>query len=135
MPRRRADRLSELTIILFVLAIILTIVTLVGHGIWVLLSLIFGGSRRSSSEANKGTGRRACPRCGTPFALNEFDCGVCGWPKKAEAHRSAQPALRAVRDQVDRLAVLGLLDKTAHDELVAAVAQQQQRIVAAPPQE
>ena len=40
--------MPDLPFVLVVLAIILTIVTLVGHGIWVLLAAIFGGGRTES---------------------------------------------------------------------------------------
>ena len=120
-----------------VLVVVLTIVTLVGHGIWVLLSAIFGGSRESTPSASRGagntlTGRRSCPRCGVAFELNQHECGVCGWTRKTLDHETSESTrVRSVREQVERLARLGHLDTVARDGLLVAIAAQEQRIVAA----
>ena len=128
--------MSDFTILLLVLGVVLTIVTLIGHGIWVLLAAIFRGMRGSSptalaSSSDTSTGRRSCPRCSSAFELNQYECGVCAWPRKSLNLATSQPALRSLREQVERLARLDLIDGAVREHLLAAVAEQEQRVVAA----
>ncbi len=45
--------MPNLPIVLFVIFIVLTMVTLVGHGIWVLIAAVFGSGKKNPS--------RTCP--------------------------------------------------------------------------
>lgn len=127
----RTVGLDDFTILLLVLAVVLAIVTVVGHGIWVLLATIFRGRSKSSSISTsnaRGDGFRACPRCYTPLKPHQQDCDVCNWPYKAEQSMDGTAALRVLRRQVEALVQRGALDADARTLLFAAIAEQQQRI-------
>ena len=58
---------------LMALAVVLGVITLVGHGIWVLLSLIFGGGKRPTTENTA-----LCVFCGHRTPTAEPRCEWCG---------------------------------------------------------
>ena len=128
------DDLTELIVVAVVVGVILGIVTLLGHGIWVLLSAIFGGKKSQRQTDASGAARtdekRACPRCETLLSNWETSCEVCGWPAKG-ARTSGQAALRTVRAHVERLAQQGLVDAGARDKILDAVVVEERRVAAA----
>ncbi|HEX2476513.1 MAG TPA: hypothetical protein VHK01_17300, partial [Lacipirellulaceae bacterium] len=86
---------------LLMLGLVLAVVTLVGHGIWVLIAAIFRGNSANKLRENlthklSADGRRACPRCLTPTNSILGTCSVCGWPDPL-LHSDAKAALSAVR--------------------------------------
>ena len=62
--------MPDLPLVLFVIFVVLTIVTLVGHGIWVLLAALFGGGRETPSQT--------CGFCGRSTPANRNRCDWCG---------------------------------------------------------
>src|SRR5262252_9552603 len=82
--------MADLITILFVLGILLVIVTLVGHGIWLLLAWIFRvftGSRREQTPPSiapsivspRGASVvHPCHNCGFKLTVQLKYCGVCG---------------------------------------------------------
>src|SRR5262245_42622102 len=69
---------------LFVLAFVLVLVTLVGHGIWVVLAAFLRAITGSKSESSSQTlslntpTANACPNCGFALRIQVKFCGVCG---------------------------------------------------------
>jgi len=122
--------LEELIIVLLVLGFLLAIVTVVGHGIWVLIAAIFRGGGSSSSPHAKSPAERGedCPRCRTPLKPGQHSCDVCNWPHKSDEPTDATAALRLLRRQVEVLAQRGALDADTRSQLYAAIAQQQQKL-------
>ncbi len=120
--------------VLFWLLIVLAVVTVVGHGIWLLLAKVFAALSAGSAPPpmhRRRTGRDACPRCLTALAVDSHRCEVCGWPDD-EILRSHSPvALGDVRTQIERLARLGVLDAETRDRMVAALAAEMKRLQAA----
>jgi hypothetical protein len=108
VPTPRAARL-ELITILFVLGVVLTVVTLVGHGIWVLMSYIFGAP---SARSVTPPGTKMTDRPG---------------------------ALLAMRQLVDEYWLHGSIDRQTHARLIAAIDEERQQVaqetsaLAAPP--
>src|SRR5436190_22860937 len=96
------------------LAVALGIVTLVGHGIWVLLAAIF----RPPPAGKLSAAMTNCRHCGA--RLIEDRCPVCNWPAPLIARDRTPLALAAARDQIDRFLRLGLIDRTVHKRLVEA---------------
>ncbi len=130
--------MHELTIGLIVLAIVLGVITLVGHGIWVLLALIFGGGKRPAENA------ALCVFCGHHTPTADPRCQWCG----RELHTVAADELRdlaAVERQLLRWRQTGRLTSKEYERLLdrvrgyrdgllrPAVARQEERPAAAPP--
>jgi hypothetical protein len=115
---------------LLISGVVLALVTLVGHGIWVLIAAIFGGNsarRRRENLTHKlnADSRRACPRCLTPTTSIAGTCSVCGWPSQ-RLHSDAKAGLAAVREQLTQYARLGIIDEAARDRFLAEIQNEEQ---------
>jgi len=99
--------------VLFVIAIVLTIVTLVGHGIWVLLAAIFGGGRK--------TPRQTCAFCGRSTPVSHDRCDWCGKDLASLTARELSD-LEAVRRQLQRFRQKGTLKPQVVDRLLGPIA-------------
>lgn len=123
--------MTELTAVALVLGVLLTIVTLVGHGIWLLLAKIFGprspGNLQTQSPTRYGA-RGSCPRCFTIIGTHGTQCTVCGWPAEVVNRSNGQAALAAFQAQVEQLARIGLLDETVRNRLAEAILGETQRL-------
>ena len=65
----------------FWLFVILTVVTLVGHGIWVLVALVIRAiAGVESPKQKRAKTTRACPFCGGLTPTGRDRCDVCGRP-------------------------------------------------------
>jgi len=93
---------DELTILFLVLAVVLAVVTVVGHGIWVLLASMFGGRRKSTNSP----------------MLRPALGGIDG-----------MAALRAMRRQLEVFAQQGALDAETRAPLAAVIDEQERRLV------
>src|SRR5438445_707506 len=109
------------------LAVALGIVTLVGHGIWVLLAALF---RPSPLAGKLSAAMTNCRHCGA--RLIEDRCPVCNWPAPLTARDRTPLALAAARDQIDRFLHLGLIDRSVYQRLVDTLDAEWQRSLAAP---
>ena len=114
--------------ILLYLAIILAAVTLVGHGLWLILARIFAIGADSERTRPGGPPKlQICPRCG--LELEAGRCRACDWPRPLEiATKRPIAALDALDAQVERLALLGLLEPAAFRELSQWIATQRQGV-------
>ncbi|MCI0333023.1 MAG: hypothetical protein L0228_07360 [Planctomycetes bacterium] len=97
--------MAELTAILLVIGVVLAVVTVVGHGIWVLLSVIFRSSTRSGSSDGDAAA--------TSAALA----------------KDRQSALRVLRRQLDELVWRGALDDETRARLMAVIGEEERRVV------
>jgi hypothetical protein len=126
--------LNAPTIFFVVLFFILAVVTIVGHGIWVLLAHLFGGSHRTSRQSSTAPydpNRRVCPRCGWPRKLGQQVCLNCNWSYAGEPVVGDMTALRALRRQLQTFEQEGVLDDEARAKLSAAIEVQEQRLLLA----
>ncbi len=110
----------NLPFVLVVLAIIVTIVTLVGHGIWVLLATIFGGGRKKASQN--------CPFCGHSTPADRERCDWCGKQLTNPAAKELND-LAAVRRQLQRFRQNGTLKPEAVDRLLDRLQTYRQRLL------
>ncbi|NQU24237.1 MAG: hypothetical protein HQ567_23390 [Candidatus Nealsonbacteria bacterium] len=119
--------MADLIYFLLALLIVLSVVTLVGHGIWVLLRLIFCGSRHSASR------QRTCVYCGrhTPETLDR--CDWCGRDLRSEQANELAD-LEAVDRQLTRFREKGTIQKAAFDGFRARVQQYRRRLFEPSPQ-
>ncbi|MFZ1933529.1 MAG: hypothetical protein WCB27_16400 [Thermoguttaceae bacterium] len=129
--------MHELAIGLIVLVIALGVITLVGHGIWVLLSLIFSAGKRPAGNV------AVCVFCGHRTPVADPYCEWCG----KEMHNSTADELRdlaAVERQLQRWRQSGrltskefegLLDRVHRyrEGLLHPAARQEEQPASAPP--
>jgi hypothetical protein len=112
--------MPDLPLVLFVIFVVLTIVTLVGHGIWVLLAALFGGGRQPPSQT--------CGFCGRTTPANRDRCDWCG--KDLTSFMAAELSdLEAVRRQVQRLRQKGAIKPQAAERLLGRVQKYRQQLL------
>lgn len=109
---------------LFGLVCVLTIVTLVGHGIWVCLASLFGDSARPRSEGGRGL----CPRCDTPFEFGSGECRECRYPAFGTPDLIRFAMLKSLHRRLNRALDEGLFDRAAFDRLVAPIFEEGRRL-------
>ena len=105
---------------IFVLAVVVALITLVGHALWLLFAAVFGAlfgrqTRRSEDEVR-------CRHCRRWTTLRLPRCEWCGHPLMSEAAE-----LAAFRRQLDRLAQEGAIKPEAAQALVAKAEEQRRR--------
>eukprot|EP00913_Durusdinium_trenchii_P028405 g26633.t1 len=117
---------------IFVLLFVLLVVTLVGHGIWLLLAAMFGAVTDSPHERN----RRMCPKCRRRNSFSDGRCRACGYSAAAP---SADAPLSASGDpwrdaatQLQRLREGGLLSEDRYREMRAILLEEKKRVETAP---
>ncbi len=126
--------MGDIVSILIVLGVALAIVTVVGHGIWVLLAMLFGRRRRlppSPPLVGSHADRRFCPRCSVPLATPQRPCPVCGWPQMGDWQPDRAAALDAIEQQLTRFLDIGAVDPKTRAAIMAVVAAERERVAAA----
>jgi len=133
--------------ILVALLIVLGVITLIGHGIWVLLAAIFRAF--SDNVTNESTPppiyektpapprqHSFCDHCGATLAANSQKCFSCGRPQLEITDKNRLSDLDATERQLQRFYEQGVLDDLKFNWLKQVVAQERQQLlhpVAAPP--
>src|SRR5262245_20698603 len=122
---------STLIAVLFVIVLI----TLVGHGIWVLLAMIYraliGESELPSISSNDNSAMRTsrgaqCAECGAILQPDDGFCPACG-----RARSSARPMadLAMTARQLDKSLNQGRLDAETHKLVMALVEEERARLI------
>jgi hypothetical protein len=111
--------------VIFWLLAVLAIVTVVGHGIWVLAAAVLRalGALPPSADARPSLSD-CCPRCFSALdhaRSGAAGCDICGWPGGVAIGGNLHGALNAIRAHLVRLARLGVINSTTRDRLIAAV--------------
>jgi hypothetical protein len=102
-----------------ILAILVLVVTLVGHGIWIIFAwLIRLLSGRSAPRATL----IACIRCGETMAGPSGPCPICDWPAPVSQARQSV-VLDILLRRVQSWSKLGLLDPVAGERITSVVAE------------
>ena len=104
---------------LLLLLFVLAVVTLVGHGLWLLVSALvsaLGGGRNPAQQV----AWEGCAGCGMKIAPDAGRCWWCGL-EQASAAAAELTDLRATGRQLRRFHEQGLLDITAFERLEAKV--------------
>ena len=119
---------------LLVLSIVLAFITLVGHGIWVLLAKLFGAGRQYPAGPESWP---QCPRCDA-WLQAPARCPECGWTATKGVVEAS--AVQTARQQVDILRRQKLISADVHQQVVQAFAASQSppriatpAVAAAPP--
>ena len=125
--------MEGLLLVLVVLSVVLTVVTLVGHGIWVVVAWLLRGGQSASADCPRNgsslpakmdrvaTGT-SCPRCGCSLSLHTGECLVCEWPQPITAGRRHAAVRVELEARLVRLETLGMIDPATRRDLSAAIA-------------
>jgi hypothetical protein len=114
----------------------LGLITLIGHGIWVLLATtlraVFGepeaerAAEDDRSDARTGRGTR-CAECGSALHYGDSFCPLCGLARSG-AGRMAD--LAQIARQLDRFLNQGKLDAETHKLVMSLVEEERTRLIA-----
>lgn len=123
--------MTELFLLLFGIATVLLIITVVGHGLWLALAwffrLIFGVGRASAA------GQWNCPRCGATLSARDASCARCGWPRATSPSTAGPLAdLKAAARQIERFRASGAIEPAICERVLHAITAEEQRITAPP---
>ncbi len=110
----------DLPAVLLVIAIVLTIVTLVGHGIWALLAAIFGAGRKKPGQT--------CAFCGRLTPAGYDRCDWCGKDLATPKARELSD-LEAVLRQLWRFREKGTLKPRVVDRLLYRLQEYRQQLL------
>jgi hypothetical protein len=113
-----------------IVAVFLILLTIVGHGLWVLAALIgqalFGGPHQQSDLP-----RRFCLRCGTAFAGWREECPECGLDPKGKLARELRELEKAAR-QIQDLVEKGVLDAAVGEQVYQKIEAKQAKLLQGP---
>src|SRR5260370_24745160 len=121
--------------VLIVLFILLVIVTLVGHGIWLVLAWFFrslSGSKRKPSVPSPlptGPATHACLNCGYALVIEMKFCGVCGAQRLTLAQEERLRELEVTLRQLERLQQSGALTEVTFRVLKTKIENEREQIL------
>ncbi|HEV3079064.1 MAG TPA: hypothetical protein VGY66_04770, partial [Gemmataceae bacterium] len=120
--------------IILVVLVVLAMVTVIGHGIWLLLAGFFralsgrdSGQRKTVSSASSGA---KCLQCGRPLRSLEAHCPTCGLARAAPV-ASELDELDATARQLAAFRAGGSLDQATYDRLSECVRTRRRLLTAA----
>ncbi len=107
---------------LFALAVVVTVVTVIGHGLWMTAAaisrLVFG------TGENGQPGTSHCTRCGHPTGLKNGTCVYCGFETVAAQRRGLKSAIRQIQQMRDQ----DRLEPTICDHAIQALSAAEQQL-------
>lgn len=106
------------------LVVMVTVVTVVGHGIWLFVAWLMRGGQPKPPNAPR------CPGCNADLALREGHCVECGWPKQVIAGMTLSAERTAIERQIERWRQAGVIDDVTRERLLVALETGQKRPVA-----
>ena len=115
--------MNDLPFVLCVIAIVLTIVTVVGHGIWLLLSKLNNALNGGREKAG-----RTCPFCRRSTPAGRDRCDWCGKDVASLVGRELSD-LEAVHRQLQRFRQNGTLTPEVVDRLLRRLQDYRQRLL------
>src|SRR6266404_6374158 len=119
--------------LLIVLFILLVLVTLVGHGIWIVLAWFFRevrGSKRGTSVSIYSPSEPAkhqCRNCGCVLEIQTKFCGVCGAERLTLAQEQQLRELEVTLRQLERLHQTGAQDQVNFRVLKTRIENERER--------
>jgi len=120
--------LPDLLIFLLIMGIVLGIITLVGHGIWLVLAWIFG-LILGRSRRQRGAEPRECLFCGRPTPANHPRCDWCGHDLHGQL--AAELAdLKTLERQLGRLGHCGALEDLAVEDVLSRAQEYRRQLLA-----
>ncbi len=124
----------EILITLFIVLLVIgVIVTVVGHGLWLLLAALFrqitGQPSSPPSVASAPVVR--CPNCEFQLSPNAIFCNGCGLPKPLELRIDLLEDLAATKRQLERFHDSGKIDADTYAKLKTQLDDERLRLQAA----
>jgi hypothetical protein len=119
---------------LLILLIVLTLVTLVGHGIWVLLAWLFGALAAAEPAEPPVAAidrRRRCPQCHRLLLPGQATCAVCD--PQSVGRAAELKDLEATARQTARFREDGTLDPALGERVLALVEARRRHLTEPPP--
>src|SRR5437868_6846416 len=119
--------------LLIVLFILLVFVTLVGHGIWMVLAWFFREIRAGKTETNVSIyspvepAKHHCPNCECVLEIQTKFCGVCGAQRLTPAQEEQLRELAVTLRQLERLHETGALDQVNFRVLKTRIKNERER--------
>ncbi len=105
------------------IVVMATMVTVVGHGIWLLVAWFFRGGQPKQPKALRR------PGCNADLKLCEGHCVECGWPRESEGGLTLNAERAAIERQIERWRQAGVIDDTTRERLLVALTNGQKRNV------
>src|SRR5215813_5109744 len=129
--------MEDLIPILFVLGILFIVITVVGHGIWLVLAWIFReltGTRRdeppvSITSTPTDSSAHKCPNCGFGLTVQLKFCGVCGARRPTLAQQEQLRELEITLRQLERLRESGAIPEVDFRVLKTRIVTERDRIL------
>lgn len=113
--------------ILFWLVIVIGAITLLGHGIWVLLAAIFRAFF-GQPESKPVELQIRCVACGVNLHISDDFCPVCGRHQKKPQDSSPLADLAMTARQLDRFLNEGRIDLETHRKIMKAIEEERERL-------
>ena len=114
--------------ILIALFIFLTIITVVGHGLWLMLAWILRQFKEPSQQRAAWSGEISrCQNCNFELSQSTAFCGRCGWLQSGTVVELLKD-LGATERQIERFHRLGKLDDWTYAELKAQIETEKLRL-------
>src|SRR5262245_29569736 len=136
MPAIFRERPMEILIVPFWIVFWLLLVALIGHGIWVLLAMIYrtifrkpDTERAAVDDGSDARTKRKtrCSECGADLLDGDVFCPICG-RDRSSARPMADLAITA--RQLDKFLRQGRLDAETHKLIIGLVEEERSRLVA-----
>jgi len=121
--------MNDLCFIPLGLLVVLTIVTVLGHGIWLLVALVCRALAGSPAHRAKEDESVECPRCSRFFAPGQRRCYACGLNRDSPLAEELAD-LQAAARQLERFRESGSLEKAELEQMFRAVEARQQLLLA-----
>ena len=105
------------------LVCLLTVIAVVGHGIWVVVAVVI---RRFSGNPAPGdlSQRKACPKCGAALGVDRGLCTVCGATPLVAPKSQLREELLATARQLKRLQTRGAISNEQYEQLAEVLARE-----------
>lgn len=115
--------------ILVGLLFLIGIITLIGHGIWVVLAMIFRPIFGSSEEEKKVLDLSSrCSECNASLQIGDEFCAACGRWQKGNDKAGPLADLAMTARQMDRFLNHGKIDLATHKSVAKAIEEERARL-------
>jgi len=119
--------MDEVLGVLCAIGITLAVVTVLGHGLWLVIAAFFRWL--SGSGIEKSLPVRRCPQCGAGLAAGDQRCAACGRERLDGRVPSHQDDIEATIRHLNRLRSYGLIEADRHAELTRIVRESETTLV------
>jgi hypothetical protein len=120
---------GDLLGILCVVGCVMAFITVVGHGIWVVLAFIF---RQMSGDVSPGAAAKPCPHCHHPKGVIGRRCIACGRVPQVNPGAALEQDLEATARHLRRLHDRKVVSSEQYEQLMTAISSDLERLRGGP---